>query len=190
MKPPHLSLRNVTLAASGTILLAFALAGAAKAITDAKFIYSAARTGYLVIPPPAFTPRSLDINYLSSGGSISLIPTTTDGVYWTAPVNLPHGAKITDLALWFRKPTGDDFISLILYRMRLSTGEVSEIANHKPPATANAYKGVSYAIAGETIDNRSYGYFLFLTLRDADGTLPAPNFSAARVTYTYTSAGD
>ena len=184
----RISQRAFALAAFGGLVLAFTFAGAANAITDTSFRYSAPKTGYLTITAAAFTPGLLASAYINNGAVLS--PSTTNLTCWFAPVNLPHGATMSQLALWYISES-PDLVIIQLIRRTLANGAEGQIVSESAPASGGLYRRASYPITGamQTVDNARHGYYIRMCL-EYDGTGNNPQYHGARITYTYTSAGD
>jgi hypothetical protein len=184
----HISQRALALGAFGGLVLAFAFAGAANAITDTSFRYSAPKTGYLTITAAAFTPGNVASAYINNGAVLT--PSTTNLTCWYAPVNLPHGATMSQLALWYISES-PDLVIIELTRRTLADGAEGSIVGDAAPASGGLYRRASYPITGamQTVDNARYGYYVRLCLQ-YDGTGTTPQYHGSRITYTYTSAGD
>jgi hypothetical protein len=186
MRP--ISQRALVLAAFGGLVLALAFPGAAKAITDTNFRYSAPKTGYLTITAAAFTPGVSASAYINNGAVIS--PSTTNLTCWYAPVNLPHGATMSQLALWYVSES-PDLVIIQLIRRTLANAAEGQIVSESAPASGGLYRRASYPITGamQTADNARHGYYIRMCLQ-YDGSGSSPQYHGARITYTYTSAGD
>jgi hypothetical protein len=184
----YLMSRRGAFAAIGGLLAALSVSGVALAVTDNAFRYSTPKKGHLTLMPAAFTPYNLTSNYSNNG--TSLAPTTTNQTCWSAPVNLPHGATMTALAMWYNLRSGE-FASIQLLRVNVSNSTLDLIVNESAAVT-NGYQRANYPITNaplQTVDNRFYGYTVHLCLED-DGVGAAPAFYSARLTYTYANAGD
>ena len=81
--------------AAGAIAGLF-LSGAAQAITDTVFRYSAPKTGYYSIHPAAMAPQKSTLNYEINYSDGALYISTINSCHQTG-LNLPQGAKITSL---------------------------------------------------------------------------------------------
>jgi hypothetical protein len=180
----HFSLRNIAVVAASGLVAALFASGTAQAITDTIFKYSTAQTGYLVIPAGAFTPQRSGISYINTGDLLS--PSSTDQVCFTGPVNLPNGAKMTTLTVWYQRGAFDEF-PFVLLRAKLADGAVETIINTVLANTNGVRKGVNLPIATlQTVDNLHYAYLIRMCLENS----LVPTFYSARFTYTYTNAGD
>jgi hypothetical protein len=180
----YIATRNVSAVVSGIVLIGLALSGAAYAITDAVFQYSAPKTGYLTIHASAFTPEDSSSVYNNETGIDSI-----GDACFAAPVNLPHGAKVTQLALWYARHDVGPPASFWLRRLSLGDDSVSNVASVPTPSTNGEYKmaAVTITLADpsiQTVNNARYAYFLELCISDQE------NVRSGRIKYTYKSAGD
>src|SRR4051794_22419011 len=110
MKNP--ATRNAAFFAVGGFAAALFLAGAAHAITDTVFNYSAVQTGYLGLPSAALLPQNSDTQYSSGDDGAYVRPSTNSDSCFKAVVNLPQGAKMTDFALWYATEGGTGSVQL------------------------------------------------------------------------------
>jgi hypothetical protein len=182
----YVTLRNVAIAVSGAVLVALALSGSAKAITDTVFKYSTPKTGFLAIPAAAFSPYTDTDEYYNNGDY--LYPTTGGGACFKAPVNLPAGAKMTALAMWYLKGDTDTF-TISFVREKLSDSTLINIVYEVPVSTGGVRKSANYDITDaslQTVDSQRYIYLIEVCL----GNSTAPTLYAVRIAYTYTNAGD
>jgi hypothetical protein len=173
--------RHLTIALAG-ILIGFTLSGVAYAISAAGFRYSAPRTGYLMIPAAAFVPEADTAVYTNLGRSLDV----TGIACAVAPVNLPDGAKMTQLAMWYSKDDATE-TSLSLVRLLPASSTTADIATLNTHDTGGAVKPGHVSIANtalQTVSNEQSSYYLEKCLTDQE------RFIGARIKYTYTSAGD
>src|SRR3954467_7184372 len=101
-----LTLRNITVATASGLLGALSLSSIAQAVTDTIFKYTNPKNGYYSIHPMAMAPdgtftAGAYINSYNSG------TVTGSGCFGTG-VNLPQGATMTGLTVWFRSNSGSD----------------------------------------------------------------------------------
>jgi hypothetical protein len=177
--------RMIAVVTAGGLLAAFALSGVAQAVTDTIFKYTTPKTGYLAISPVAFAPELSSLQY-SVGRSILLAANGT--ACFEAPVNLPQGAKMTALAIWYRRTAPNSF-SVGLNRHPIAPENLVSVVVANPVAdTGGVYKPASYNITNaseQTVDNQHNNYFLVVCLSNTND-----EFYGARITYSYDSAGD
>jgi hypothetical protein len=169
--------------AYGVIGALFA-SGTAFAITDSAFTYSSAKTGYYGISNLGMAPASVpaDNMFLNPGMSGGL---EGSGCFHKG-VNLPQGAVVTELVVYYAAIDEDDVV-VTLKRQRLSDGNQQNIASKAMTddlSGSRASDTVPITASRATIANGGFNYGFQVCL-DSGGT-----FFGARITYTYTSAGD
>ena len=176
------TLRDVGLVLSGAILIGLPLSGGAKAITDTIFKYTTPKTGYLQIPASAFTPDNLTNNY--SNDAVQITPSTNNLTCFSAPVNLPHGVKMTSWSLMQKSGAGE--FSGGIRSSGYGGGASGGLILYKPtlPDTGGIVKLFNFAIS-EVIDNTHHTYSVFACM-----TSSTASFAGMRVAYQYTNAGD
>ena len=104
--------RAVVVPASTAVLVALLLSGAANAITDTVFRYSTPQTGYLALPANVFTPLDDSTAYSVTNRS-QLRLDTDDFACFVTPVNLPQGADMTNLTVWYQNQSATLAVSLL-----------------------------------------------------------------------------
>ena len=97
------------------------------------------------------------------------VPTSIDGPYFMAGVNLPNGVTVKKVTVYVTdKGTGvDDEIRVHLNRQNLGTGVVQQMAyvcNHSPvlPYSTSRQTMVDSTISYKTINNSSYTYTVYV----------------------------
>jgi hypothetical protein len=166
---------------AGIVSAAALRAEAAQPVTASAFKYSAPKKGFFMLPVGAFTPSTTNA-YQNTGYLIF-----TTGNCFIGPVNLPNGTRIASVEFWYVKQSASSF-TVNFIRQRMSTAATATLMSVTPAGTAGALKGRSVAVADpslQVVDNAHYQYSLFVCMSDA-----TDNFHGARVTYTYTNAGD
>jgi hypothetical protein len=169
-----------------TLLIGLGIISAANAIVENVYRYSEPQTGYLQLPVPAFFPDDTGIEYdTSNGGRL----TASAGVFrcFSAPVNLPQGAKMTDVRVWYVAVAGGDTAAGLL-REDTTVGNAVAVINTSLAATGAGVRGTAnlpVPAAFQSVQNVRYSYIFRFCLFQ-----PTTRFDGARVTYTYTSAGD
>jgi hypothetical protein len=165
------------------ILIGLFLSGAAHAITDTVFRYSAVQTGYYSINVAALVPSVAGADYAVSANTSS-IQSSTMSCYETG-VNLPDRAKMTGVTVWY-DDSGSGIVTNLI-RINLNTGLndnlLSKINNSSGGNRVARLYPLSGAIA--TINNKGFSYALAICM-----THNTAKFYGARITYTYNSAGD
>jgi len=164
------------------ILIGLMLSGGAHAIVYGAFRYSKPQTGYLTISPASFVPASNSAVYGNDGSSI----VTTGQQCFSAGVNLPQDAKITQLAMWYSK-NDDTSVQLSLSRSEPALFNTTGIASLSPVNTGGTGKAAAVNITNtslQTVNNIRYMYIVNNCVSDQEF------FAGARIKYTYTTAGD
>jgi hypothetical protein len=173
--------RHLAIVLSG-ILIGFTVSGVAYAISAAGFRYSAPKTGYLMLPAAAFVPFSDGTIYSNIGDELD----TTGEQCFSAAVNLPNGAKMAQLAMWYSKSDAAPE-NLWLFRVSPSDSSTWTLATLTAVNTSGATKSAAANITDaslQTVNNARYAYFIGQCISDQEV------FASARIKYTYTSAGD
>jgi len=167
--------------------VASVIGGAAVAVTSPDFTYSATKTGYYTIHPSGLVPYADGLDYFVEHGPPRLFQHGASNGCYETNVNLPHGSRITQLAVWFRSPPASpNRPSVLLLRTTLSDGSWTLLSNYNIPDDSNTRKLAVIPIAGGSslVSNIGFAYgFAF-----CPG--PGGDFFGARIAYTYTSAGD
>lgn len=178
----RLAPRDIAIVLSAAAVLGLSLNGTAKAITDTIFKYTTAKTGYLQIPASAFTPNNLTNNYAND--AVQITPSTNNLTCFSAPVNLPHGAKMTSWSLMQRSGAGE--FSGGIRSSGYGAGASGGLILYKPtlPDTGGIIKQFNFAIS-EVIDNTHHTYSVFACM-----TSSSASFAGMRIAYEYTNAGD
>lgn len=119
-------------------------------------------TSYLTIPAAAFQPNLDGYTFTNSGRSV--LPTGANpALYFLAPVNLPHGAIVTNITFHWTDTDVTEGALLQLYRIDLAGGEVP-MATLVSIGNPGAGSSSENTIGLSTIDNSQYGYYLWLSL--------------------------
>ncbi len=155
---------------------------AASAITDSSFKYSTVKTGLYTISPMAMSPDR---------GNPTVTTWFTDwdngltgaGCFNTG-INLPAGAKITNLRVIARSNGGATTVTALVAETNLTSGSASPInsftatiPNDNTVAARNLVVSPPVTVDG----NHAYGVGICITANQ--------RFLGARVTYTYQNAG-
>jgi hypothetical protein len=175
--------RNIAVLAASAVALVLVIGGAAHAVTDTVFKYTNPRTGFFTIDPMALTPDPDFRTYTTSYNAGNL---TGTGCFNTG-VNLPNGATITALTVWFASGASSD-PSFFFVRRDLTTGNPDTFVNGvSVHDDSTARKGHTFKIPNTAIAKvdgvHSYGFGVCFP--DATNS-----FLGARVAYTFTTAGD
>jgi hypothetical protein len=173
--------RNSAFFAAGGFAAALFLGGAAYAITDATFKYSTPTPRNMMYPAAAFGPRTGPATFSNSGA----LENTGSELCYVAPVNLPQAAKITSVAMWYRK---NDNVAdgLALYRINVNTVTLDIVAIIFPSNSNTDYRKAHLDVTDpslQLVDNNNYTYYLDQCVSSTEA------FYAARISYTVTNAG-
>ena len=172
---------------NGSIMNADIAANAA--IDDSKINY-ATKTGYLSIPPAAFSP--LNESYVYSIGETGFYVTggTPSGSFY-APIQLPSGAVLKKLTYTSQDNSGASFTSATIARAKNSSPAslpgLAFVTTQGQPNSAAWQQRETSNITDPTIDNATYSYSLRVFLGDnlANGIEAGP----VVIEYTYTTPG-
>jgi hypothetical protein len=166
-------------------LLATAIPVAAWAAAD--FTYDTPQTGYYSIHPMSFAPDG----GTGSGGFFNrwkagvLEPDQNVQQCLNAGVNLPDGAVVKEVQVWFSS-NGVHELYTTLMRTELGTGSGRSIGGgvFRDSSGNRVTRTSTVGDAVATIDNAKYQYGFGVCIQ---GTT---TFQGARIKYTYRSAGD
>ncbi len=181
----HFTSRHAAVAVACSVLVALSFSGVAQAITDNVFRYSSTKTGFYGISSLDLAPLNNNTapNYDNSaaGGLFKLVQ---NGCFGTG-VRLPNGATITAVRVWYASGAiGNPTVSL--RQVAFVQFGVSNIIASKTLADNSGTLKVTNVNVPEPhkVDNSSgiYGLDVCLTPDDV--------FYAARITYSYETAGD
>jgi hypothetical protein len=160
------------------------------AVVSNAFRYSPAQFGYYSISALNLGPRDFQsaTNYTIDFTEGSLATIGGGTACFSTGVNLPNGAVVRRLVVWFA--SSDAVVNgptVRLNRYALSNGAIqslvapSQLVSDTGDRLAAAFN-VSSSFA--TVNNATHAYGLGVCLNTGDG------FYQARIDYTYTSAGD
>ena len=180
-----LTSRHVAVAAAGGILVALSFGGVAQAITDSVFRYDMPKTGFYTIDAIAMAPDSSPT--AASYGNIAGngLGGSQGTRCFNTGVNLPQGVTVTAVTFWYKSGVGGNPSGSLL-RHKLSDGTQDVIANNTFVDDSNVRTGGALPVVPTfaTINNNAFSY----------GFSACPNagtsFFAARIAYTYRTAGD
>lgn len=128
--------------------------------------------GVVSISPAAFRPvdstSDNDRTWYSYETEL-YVPSSIDGPYFVAGVNLPNGVAVKKMTVYVTDTgTGvDDEVRVFLHRQNLSSGVVQLMAsvdNHAPelPYSTSRQTMVDSTISYKTINNASYTYTVYV----------------------------
>jgi hypothetical protein len=184
MKLLHVGRASAVTVAAAALL---ALGGVAFALVEPSYQYSTAQTGYLSLSPMAFSPEDkADADHYTIQGPFSI---SNDGgaisVCMVAGVNLPDGARIKSLTAWASSDK-DQGVQVRIDRINLATGTPANAIGAISHDTSQTRVAMTTAASGSfaIVNNQHFGYGAEVCLKTTSV------FYAARITYTYTKAGD
>ena len=140
-----------------------------------------------MVPAAALSRAADGVAYSNSGHVVTTSHPAQ--VCFQAPVNVPHGAQLTSLTAWYVRADANAVVFVILRRMSvagvsfLEIEQIGNTAGNQAPVN-DGFSAVQYEITDQTVNNRPYAYFLLVCLANNGA------FNAARVDYTYATAGD
>ena len=176
---------RVAAAAAAALAVAAICAGSAGAVTDNVFRYSTAKTGYLGISVAAFVPMQSATQYINNG--VSIQPTTTGATCLQAPVNLPQGAAMKNVAVAYTA-NGTGTFQIEMIRQEFATGANELLVLKALPDTGGSRKIAMAAIpaAKQTVNNLRYNY----NVNFCSQVTTQNRMWGARIAFTYATAGD
>ena len=178
-------LRSRLLSSTATGLIAvLALGGTVAAITSPDFIYSTTKTGYFTIHPMALAPDVDTAQYSNFYPTATLAAVT--GSCFSTGVNLPHGSRITQLAVWYNSPAGSDPVFYLMSHNLTNANTSFLVSNEEIPDDTNTRKLAVLPILGGTVPVSNTGFSYGFGVCPGTGGA----FRGARIAYTYTSSGD
>jgi hypothetical protein len=137
------------------------------------------KTGYYTVSPAAVTPGQDEVKYEKY--TAELVNQTSVSECFSAGINLPHRATITNFVVWYKGGSMQP-LSIQLVRSKLDDEVHNEIAfgllaDKSAPRKRQALRlAAPYAL----VDNSRYSYGINLCM-GPDGA----RFYGARITYTY-----
>jgi hypothetical protein len=122
--------------------------------------------GYLMLHASAFRPVTHDLQY-TNGLIIQTLPTSPVTTYrYTAPVELPQGATIKQVTLYFRDNDPAQFASVTLWQMGMPGSSASGLATVNSPVlgtTGDTYLQTTLP-SSPVVNNQANAYYLDLIL--------------------------
>lgn len=131
----------------------------------------------------AFYPRSGSglVEYTIQGLMYNPMPTTSQ--VFMAPVNLPNGAIVTKVVIYYYDESSDD-MNVYLTRVPLVSG-IEIMATVVSSGNSGYGWAQTEVITNQVIDLQNYAYYLFVYLTGGNDTLLS--LSGVRVDYGYPS---
>jgi hypothetical protein len=160
-----------------------ALTGTVAAVTSGDFTYSSTTTGQFSIHPMAMAPDSYIAKYSDEYADAKL-SNIGDNCYSTG-VNLPQGAKIIRLTVWYQSPaTPNSNPHLYLRRVNLADGSSTALVSELFIVDdTDTRKSATLSIVGgsSVVNNTNFAYGFGICPGEGSG------FFGARIAYTYTT---
>ncbi len=165
------------------VVATLVLSGTAIAVTDTNFTYSTTKTGWLTIHPTDLAPAN-DFSASHYDVDIGAGHLTSDNGCFNTGVNLPQNARVSSMETFYR--SGGVGQRVYLVRENLSTNSTEYLVLHFFSDSGGLRTSVTNSVpnAVRTVWNNVYSYGFSVCLLTND------RFEGARITYTYTNAGD
>ncbi|HPR34361.1 MAG TPA: hypothetical protein PKY64_01700 [Anaerolineaceae bacterium] len=124
--------------------------------------------GFVMVHPTAFIPVNSSLEYGFASGGFLYNPGSI-GSFYEAAVNLPHGAKITKLVLYYYDNSTQN-MSLVLVGMGMDDSNLLFLADLTTSGAEENYRVVEdTTITSETINNQSYAYWIEVGIPASQG---------------------
>lgn len=171
---------------SASIVVAAAILGAAQAATDTIYRYSSPKTGFYAIDNTDLSPDGTNSLAYINEWDVALKPDDGENGCFNAGVHLPHGAVITQVRVFYEATAGAQTSFVRIERKAYSTGVNDVVAEGPLPNSADRVgMNIPFNASFTTVNNGGFSYGFGVCLRnDTD------MFYAARIRYTYETAGD
>jgi hypothetical protein len=159
--------------------------GAAHAVTDTAFNYSAPKTGFYVIESVEMQPNQSGTQWQNDFLGDGLRVTTGTGCF-AAPLHLPNGAILTHAYLYYASGNGGN-PSFVLLRKKLLDNTIGTIGGLTVADDTGVRKAAALPVTASmaAINNGAYSYLLSVCMSSSNDV-----FYASRIHYTYANAGD
>ncbi len=142
--------------------------------------------GFLSIPARGFIPADEDNIWYYVNGEIAIGSLTGYNIF-QAPLNVPNGATITKLVLYYYDTSHDYDIMLYLFRKPLAGGNEQEMARVQSWYEPGYDYYTDETIANNVIDMQNYVYHLEVRFPSPYNTGNDLRFVGARVDYGYST---
>jgi len=117
-------------------------------------------TSYLSISAAAFSPQYNYSDKVYNAGSIVRVLDTSPHTYLNAPVQLPHGAVVTKMTVYWRDDYSGGNGTITLRRAALGSMLPIEVASITTNGDSGNGNTADSSINNGTIDNTKYNYYL------------------------------
>jgi hypothetical protein len=170
---------------SASIVVAAAILGAAHAATDTVFRYSSPQVGYFAIDNTDLSPDGTNSLAYFNEWDIAISPDDGQACFNTG-IHLPQGAVINQFRVFYEGGAGSDKPFVTIQRKPYTTGINEPVAEQDLQTSATrAAMNITLNTSRTKINNASFSYGFGICLRNQND-----KFYAARIRYTYETAGD
>ncbi len=140
--------------------------------------------GFVMLHPTAFVPFQQTGEYSFAGGAGALYNPGSNSYAYEAAVNLPHGAKITKVVVYYYDNSSTQDLWVALATINLDTSVQSTMA-FLSTAGADINKRVmeDTTITPDTVDNQSNAYWIEVYIPGNQSTNLI--FRGVRIDYSY-----
>jgi hypothetical protein len=174
--------------------VASVIGGTAVAITDTDFTYSTPKVGVYSIDPSDLRPAN-DHGANAFFTYLNALTFTGGDDYecFTTGLHFPQGARLLAVTSYYTSARTNFHTSVALYRSRLELNKVDVLISHPILDNSNERNSVRDVVRTQDdlnlIRNDLYSYSYRFCLSDHP-TGWGDNFTGARISYRYSSAGD
>jgi len=176
---------RAAVAVAGALLVAASVKGAL-AITETSYNYTNPQVGFFSINAMAMSPADTNsANFYAIGPGTATMTVGNDTSCFVTGVNLPNGAIINQLAVWYTGSASSGNAGVTLVRSSNDGTNVFLVAQDLTSQSGQR-RQASFSITASpesTVNNASFSYGLGVCVNLGDA------FHAARIRYTYTNAG-
>jgi hypothetical protein len=123
--------------------------------------YNEPRTHVCSVTGSIFQPAS-DVDYVAAYGMGGAYIRSAAGAALVAPVNLLHGAQVTKFTAHYKDSAASSDMSIRLDRHTLAAGGYSTLAKVQSSGTPGNDSGIDDTINFEEVDNKAYGYLIYV----------------------------
>ena len=117
--------------------------------------------GYVSVSAAAFQPRYDGYQFTNHGLYVTNSNGTSDD--WIAPVQLPHGARVTKVIFYYSDSDSGNDVRIRLYRSPFSM-EAFDMADLESLGSSGGGSVETISINYADVDNAQYEYFFHLTI--------------------------
>ena len=140
--------------------------------------------GFVMVHPTAFIPYQSIKDYAFAGGGGALYNPGTASSFYEAALNLPHGAKITKMVVYYYDNSSTQNIKVTLAAISMDDSALPHLANLTTSgAVASNQVMEDTSISADIIDNQSYAYWIDLYIPGGQST--SLMIRGIRIDYSY-----